>query len=289
MVLNSYRGNAEPYLLPLAKRLRNVEPNTLTWIAFVFAVFAGISFYMNDIWLLLVADLCIFLNALFDALDGKVAKITGKASRRGDFLDHVLDRYADVFIIGGIMLSIHCNWIIGLLALLGVIFASYMGTQAQALGCKRDYGGILGRADRLVILILVPLIQFLAYIDSNGKFWLFTPIEYAMIWFAVAGHITAVQRGVRTWTRKETLGKMIVGFVQLGVSQVRTQLDKYVVWLQNAYQLIVSGMREILTYVVVGKPYGADDVFPYSKEFPQRNPVPDIILDILKKDEIKAI
>ncbi len=204
MVLNRYRGNAEPYLLPLAKRLRNVEPNTLTWIAFVFAVLAGIFFFMNDIWLLLLADLCIFLNALFDALDGKVAKITGKVSRRGDFLDHVLDRYADVFIIGGIMLSIHCNWTIGLLALLGVIFASYMGTQAQASGCSRDYGGILGRADRLVILILVPLIQFLAYIDSNGKFWLFTPIEYAMIWFAVAGHFTAVQRGVRTWKR---LGK----------------------------------------------------------------------------------
>lgn len=207
MVLNSYRRNADPYLLPLANRLRGVEPNTLTWIAFTFAVLAGIFFYLSTIWLLLVAVLCIFLNALFDALDGKVAKITFKTSRRGDFLDHVLDRYADVFIIGGIMLSSYCDWFIGVLALLGVIIASYMGTQAQALGCGRDYGGILGRADRLAILMIVPLIQvfaLLAYPLSNGKIWLFTPIEYAMIWFAIAGQTTAIQRGIKTW---KILGK----------------------------------------------------------------------------------
>jgi len=205
MVLDNYRTTADPYLLPLAKRLRNVEPNTITWFAFMFAILAGIFFYLGNRWLLLMAVLCIFLNALLDALDGKIAKITGKVSKSGDFLDHVLDRYADVFIIGGIMLSVHCDWFIGLLALLGVIFASYMGTQSQALGCGRDYGGILGRADRLVILIIVPLIQLLVYIELDGRIWLFTPIEYAMIWFAIAGHVTAVQRGVRTWKR---LGKI---------------------------------------------------------------------------------
>lgn len=204
MVLDDYRSTADPYLLPLARKLRNVNPNTLTWLAFLFAVLAGLAFYYSELWLLLVAVLFVFLNALLDALDGKIAKISGRSSKRGDFLDHVLDRYADVFIIGGIMLSVHCYWIIGLLALLGVIFASYMGTQSQALGCGRDYGGILGRADRLAILIIVPLIQILAIIELNGRIWLFTPMEYAMIWFAIAGHVTAIQRGIRTW---EKLGK----------------------------------------------------------------------------------
>jgi archaetidylinositol phosphate synthase len=201
MVLNNYRGSADPYLVPIARKMRNVNPNTITWIAFLFAVLAGLFFYLNNIWFLLLAALCIFANALLDALDGKVAKLYKKTTKRGDFLDHVLDRYADVFIIGGIMLSVHCQWFIGLLAMLGVIFASYMGTQAQALGLSRDYGGILGRADRLVILIIVPLIQFLAYIILDGRLWLFTPIEYAMIWFAIAGHITAIQRGIRAWGR----------------------------------------------------------------------------------------
>jgi archaetidylinositol phosphate synthase len=204
MVLDSHRKEADPFLMPMARRLRYVEPNTLTWIAFIFAVLGGYFFFTGNRWFLLLAAICILLNALLDALDGKVAKIMNKTTKRGDFLDHTLDRYADVFIIGGIMLSIHCDWFIGLLALLGVIFASYMGTQSQALGCKRDYGGILGRADRLAILILVPLIQFLAYFYMDGRIWLFTPMEYAMIWFAFAGHVTAIQRGVRTWNN---LGK----------------------------------------------------------------------------------
>ncbi len=201
MVLNEYRRSADPYLVPLAKRFRKANPNTITWIAFLFAVLAGVLFYLSNYWFLLLAVLCIFANALLDALDGKIAKMFGKATKRGDFLDHVLDRYADVFIIGGIMLSVYCNFIIGLLAMLGVIFASYMGTQAQALGCGRDYGGILGRADRLVILTIVPLIQFLVSVLMGGKIWIFTPMEYAMIWFAIAGHITAIQRGLRTWDR----------------------------------------------------------------------------------------
>ena len=199
MVLDSHRKEADPFLMPMARSLRHVEPNTLTWIAFVFAVLAGIFFYLGNRWFLLLAAGCILLNALLDALDGKVAKLMNKTTKRGDFLDHTLDRYADVFIIGGIMLSVHCDWFIGLLAMLGVIFASYMGTQSQALGAGRDYGGILGRADRLAILILVPLIQFLAYFYMSGKLWLFTPMEYAMLWFAFAGHVTAIQRGARTW------------------------------------------------------------------------------------------
>jgi archaetidylinositol phosphate synthase len=205
MVLNEYRSSADPYLVPLAKRMRNVNPNTITWIAFLFAVLAGVLFYLGNVWFLLLAVLCIFANALLDALDGKIAKMYGKATKRGDFLDHVLDRYADVFIIGGIMLSPFCNNMIGLLAMLGVIFASYMGTQSQALGAGRDYGGILGRADRLVILTIVPLIQFMvSMMIVEGTIWIFTPLEYAMIWFAIAGHITAIQRGIRTWDR---LGK----------------------------------------------------------------------------------
>jgi archaetidylinositol phosphate synthase len=202
MVLNEYRSSADPYLVPLAKRMRNVNPNTITWIAFLFAVLAGVLFYLGNVWFLLLAVLCIFANALLDALDGKIAKMFGKATKRGDFLDHVLDRYADVFIIGGIMLSPFCNNLIGLLAMLGVIFASYMGTQSQALGAGRDYGGILGRADRLAILTIVPLIQFMvSMMIVEGTIWMFTPLEYAMIWFAIAGHITAIQRGLRTWER----------------------------------------------------------------------------------------
>jgi archaetidylinositol phosphate synthase len=211
LVLNKYRHLADPYLTPMAKRMSSVHPDILSWIAFAFAILAGVSFWAAGRYgyhLLLLAFLAILLNALFDALDGWVARLTNVASKRGDFLDHVLDRYADAFIIGGIVLSAYSHFTVGLLALLGVIFTSYMGTQSQALGLDRNYGGLMGRADRLVYLLLATLVQWafvLVYdrahlftLDVGGGYPV-TVLELLLIWIALAGHITAVQRGVVSW------------------------------------------------------------------------------------------
>jgi len=208
MVLDRYRNIADKFLLPIANHMLNVNPNIVSGIALSFALAAGIAFYVSYMahWLLILAVLFTFLNALFDALDGKIARLTEKSSAKGDFLDHVLDRYADVFILGGIALSPYCNQLIGMIAVLGVLLLSYMGTQAQAVGCRREYGGILGRADRLVLLIIVPIVQFLFLIFiPDGKIGVynmrFTILEYMMIWFAIAGNITAIQRIFSTWKK----------------------------------------------------------------------------------------
>ena len=203
MVLDAYRHLADAVLDPIARRLSNVSPNTLTWAALVCAAFAGIFFLFWGGWALGLAALFVFLNALLDALDGKVAKITGKASRRGDFLDHVLDRYADVLMLGGLAIGPYVPVWLGLLALIGVLLTSYMGTQAQAVGAGRDYRGILGRADRLVILVIAAVLQ--AGFDPNSIRDLgIEPLRYsvlgwAMVLFAVLGNLTAIQRAVSTW------------------------------------------------------------------------------------------
>src|SRR2546430_15123943 len=81
--------------------------------------------------------------------------MAGTASARGDFLDRVLDRYADVFMLGGVAFNaMYCHLEVGMFALLGVLLTSYMGTQAQAVGQGRAYGGVLGRPDRFLRLFL---------------------------------------------------------------------------------------------------------------------------------------
>ena len=188
----------------MALRLSHIHPDAFTWAAFAAAFLAGVCFFLGGLTLLFLGVLLVFFNALFDALDGKIAKVTGKASARGDFLDHVLDRYADVFMLAGITLGPYSgNAVLGLLAILGVLLASYMGTQAQAVGMGRDYGGLLGRADRLVILVLAGIVQlFVAPPTRLGVApVLFTPLEWALVLFAVLGHATAVQRAVSTWRK----------------------------------------------------------------------------------------
>ena len=204
MVLDRYRVLADRFLVPVAARMIRVNPNAVSWAAFLAAVGAGIGFFLGGGWFLGLALLLILVNSYLDALDGKIAKMAGKASARGDFLDHVLDRYADVLMLGGVAFNaMYCHLWVGTLALLGVLLTSYMGTQAQAVGQGRAYGGILGRADRLVLLFLGGLIQWI--VAPSGGVVLgagvlsFGPLEWFMVLFAVLGHATAVQRGVKTW------------------------------------------------------------------------------------------
>jgi archaetidylinositol phosphate synthase len=206
MVLDNQRKNVDPILNSIAKRFIKINPNILSWLSVLFAFIAGIFFYISHPdkelinFYLYGAVIFIFLNGLFDAIDGKVAKMTKKASKRGDFLDHALDRFADVFIVGGLALSPWCRYpSIGLLAVVGMLLTSYMGTQAQAVGHKRDYSGLLGRADRLVLLMVAPIVQhiLLHYTNFNLPLDLYL-LEWILIYFAVIGNITAVQRFVST-------------------------------------------------------------------------------------------
>ncbi len=204
MVLNDYREEADSVLKPLAKKMRHINPDTLSWIAFLGAVLGGISFFIGvSSTYVLLGSLFIFLNAFFDAMDGRVAELAGKTSLRGDFLDHALDRYADIFIIGGIAFGPLSRLSLGFLAILGILMTSYMGTQAQAVGVKRNYGGVAGRADRLILLILVPIFYVLlaafGYDLITIAGYNFTLFELLMIWFAVAGHLTALHRWVASW------------------------------------------------------------------------------------------
>ncbi len=204
MVLNDYRDEADSILKPLAKKMRHIDPDTLSWIAFLAAVLAGTFFFIGkNTTFVLLGSIFILLNAFFDAMDGRVAKFTGKTSIRGDFLDHTLDRYADIFIIGGIAFGPLSRLSLGFLALLGILMTSYMGTQAQAVGVKRNYGGVAGRADRLVLLILIPIIYIFLSAFGYGSLTIaghdLTLFELLMVWFALAGHLTALHRGIASW------------------------------------------------------------------------------------------
>ncbi|MBR6204760.1 MAG: CDP-alcohol phosphatidyltransferase family protein [Candidatus Methanomethylophilaceae archaeon] len=207
MVLDGQRARADFALAPVAKRLINVNPNMISWVGLIIALLCGVIFYFSAYegkgYLLLVGAAAVIVSGYFDALDGKVAKLAGKASRKGDYLDHVFDRYADVFMIGGVAFSAWCNPYLGMLALIGVLLTSYMGTQAQAIGAPRLYAGLLGRADRVVLSTIFPIVQYAMSAVGYGSFevlgfdvnWL----EVMMLWFAVVGNLTAIQRAIITW------------------------------------------------------------------------------------------
>ncbi len=194
MGLDEHRDKVEGVLAPLARKFSGFDPNTLTMIGFLLAGIAAMLMYQSTQLFLVLAFIAILLSSLFDALDGKVARLMGKTSKWGDFLDHVIDRYADMVLLGGVMFSVWGDQLLGTFAILGVLLTSYVGTQAQAVGVGRLYAGILGRAERLVLHMLFIMIQIVANEFTGGVIWRYTPFQYLLILFATVGNATAIQR-----------------------------------------------------------------------------------------------
>jgi len=186
---------------PLAAlaEMAGASPNLLSLFSMIFALAAGFLYYLSagDVSLLGLAALMVLLNSIFDAVDGTLARRTGQAEPKGDFLDHVIDRYADMAILTGIVLAGYVSEAWGIFAVMGVLLTSYLGTQAQALQLGRLYGGIMGRADRLILIIFATIANALYPGDLSGL----SILGWAVILITVASHATALQRIFLIWRR----------------------------------------------------------------------------------------
>jgi phosphatidylglycerophosphate synthase len=131
------------------------DPNVLTVLAFLAAVSAGFLFYYGFLFL---AAILVFINGFLDVLDGEIAKRFGKTNL-GDFLDHTFDRLSDLFIILGISLSPNFGSpLLGIFAAISVLLVSYLGTMSHALTRKRIYTALMGRADRITLILVASLL-----------------------------------------------------------------------------------------------------------------------------------
>jgi len=204
VVLERYRKGWNGFLSPFASWLHKcgMTANMVTVVSMGFALVAAVAFALvsdDRSWLLFAGAAAVALNAILDGIDGRLARLTNTESKRGDYLDHVIDRYADIAILLGLSLSPLGDLRWGIFAIVGTFLTSYMGTQAQALGLGRNYAGWLGRADRLVILISVPTLTFL--IANLGIVVPFDqkPLVLMLAYFAIVGNITALQRFWSGW------------------------------------------------------------------------------------------
>lgn len=212
MVLDRQRARLDWWLVPLAKRLRSTNPNVVTWWSLAAALAAGVAFWQSGpdrLWLLALGAVLVWANGVLDVLDGKIAKMTGRQTAKGDYLDHAFDRFADVAFIAGLGFSSWVRLEVAFAAIVFTLLTSYLGTQAQAVGMGRNYAGALGRADRMILLIVVPWLQF--GLEAGGvalpgwwTAWSPSVLDTLLLYFAVAGGLTTVQRlvgGLRGFDR----------------------------------------------------------------------------------------
>jgi len=99
-------------------------------------------------------------------------------------------------VIAGFTVGIE-SYALGFAAVTGVLMTSYMGTQIQAVGIGRGYGGLLGRADRLALMGIVGVV---AAVYSAPIVAGLNVVGLLLALFAAVGHLTAVQRFLGAWS-----------------------------------------------------------------------------------------
>lgn len=192
MTLDQFRSIADRVIDPFVRGADRVglTPNAVSWLALGLAVAAaGLFAIAGDRPLLYAPAAAVVLaSGACDVLDGALARVQSSSSKAGDFLDHVLDRYADLAIVAGFAVGIG-RVDLGFAAITGVFLTSYLGTQAQAVGLDRAYGGALGRADRVALAALVAV-----FAAAGVTLASISVVAWLLVVYALAGHATAIQR-----------------------------------------------------------------------------------------------
>ena len=188
-------GNA--FTRPVERLVRlfaRVSPDVLTIIGLALNgvacacfAFSGGKDYRSPL-LLQVGGLVALVASVFDMLDGRVARLRGRETKFGAFLDSTMDRYSDMVLYMGLMIlyarvdrtpQMVLVWV----AAFGSFMTSYARARAESL-VPRCTVGLLERPERIVLLVVGALANRMV----------------AVLWIiAVLSNLTAVQRVIYTY------------------------------------------------------------------------------------------
>jgi len=174
-----------------------LTPNQWT-ILTIIPTLVALYFLVQESFLL--AALFFLIAAFFDLIDGSVARVTGKVTKLGAYLDTVMDRYVEgIIIVGLLFVSLPAFFVPAYVWIFIYFFGSMMSTYVKAAAKEKELvekelrGGVLERAERL-ILLFVGLV--LAYFNT-------VYLVYIIVLVAVLSNITALQRIGKAVTAKK--------------------------------------------------------------------------------------
>jgi CDP-diacylglycerol--glycerol-3-phosphate 3-phosphatidyltransferase len=175
-----------------------INPNILTVVGVAINVGCGLLFgFGYFFW----GGIILILANLFDMLDGQVARLSGRVTRFGGFLDSSLDRLSDMVVFLGLIVfyardtQFHStlNVFLAGAAMMGAVMVSYTSARAESLIPKCDVG-FLRRPERVVLLIIGGLTT---HPGSANPFFNRMP---AVLWvLAVGSYWTFAHRMYHTW------------------------------------------------------------------------------------------
>lgn len=158
-MLERFRGLFTAIFTPVARLLLRlgVSPDAVTFVGTLGVVAGALVFFPQG--MLLTGVLVITAFVFSDLLDGTMARLSGRTSKFGAFLDSTLDRVGDGAIFGGLVLYFAgpgddtLYTALSLVCLVMGSVTSYARSRAETLGFDAKVG-IAERADRLVAILV---------------------------------------------------------------------------------------------------------------------------------------
>jgi CDP-diacylglycerol---glycerol-3-phosphate 3-phosphatidyltransferase len=162
-----------------------INPNFLTIAGLLINIGAGVYLAMGH-WVIGGCLICV--GGFFDIFDGAVARVSNRVTKFGGFLDSVIDRYSDTFLLSGISWHYTQQGALGytfltLVVLMGSLLIPYSRAKAETF-LKRCNIGLMERAERTILL-------------AAGS--IFNVMPVALWVLAVFTHVTVIQRIHYTW------------------------------------------------------------------------------------------
>jgi len=139
----------------------NITPNQISFVSFVLSMIAAGLFALGNYWFLALGGIVAQFASIIDGSDGEVARLKYLSSDYGGWLDAVLDRYADAFLLFGLTWYVYSQdlspWALGIgfLAIIGSFMLSYTADKYDNLMKKRTKKGLrMGRDVRVFLMFL---------------------------------------------------------------------------------------------------------------------------------------
>ena len=184
-MLNNLRDTLKPALEKIGKGFAStgLSPNFWTAVGLGFALLSAIVYGMGIEFGLIIGGVLLLVSGFFDMVDGQVARVTGKTSKKGSYFDSMFDKIAETAIFLGILVGGYAEPYLVLLAITLSLLVSYARAKSDALNVKLQGVGIGERAERLLVIAIIGIIGFM---------------DYAVIIVVIIAGITLIQRMIVT-------------------------------------------------------------------------------------------
>lgn len=195
MGIYSIKPRFQRFLSPIKNLLikYKVHPTTINILALIISITGGISLYLSDRYLLLLIYIpfMAFIRTALNALDGLVAREQKIRNQKfGEVLNEIIDRLSDVVIFIGLAFTSYINFPLASVTIILILLNSYLSILSKAAGGSRQYGGMVGKADRMLYLSLATI---LVLVFKNTSI-----MNYLLIFLAITTVVTFIQRFIAT-------------------------------------------------------------------------------------------